>query len=285
MLAWRNGEYVTVPDGATVAQIHDGPSLFETFALRAGRVECLTDHWQRLALSCPRIGLNAQKLILGQSTDRAKWSPVLQKLQSAAGLTDAIVRLIVVPRDDGLSTEWVTLRPLPESAPTTDLFLLKTTRDKPEWLPRPKSGPWKNSAAAWKELKSLTDRPDVEGVQLDLEGNVSECTRSALAWWDGKRWSLPAGPTGCLPSTTANQFKGVLSQAKVPFQEVAAPFPDAAESIIVLRSTLLGGSSLVQKVFSADGKICWQASPNQSHTKAQQEALRAWRAQRSINLA
>ena len=285
MLAWRNGEYVTVPDGVTVAQIHEGPSLFETFALRAGHVECLADHWQRLTLSCPRIGLNAQKLILGQSTDRAKWSPILQKLLSAAGLTDAIVRLIVVPRDDGLSTEWVTLRPLPEAAPTTDLFLLKTTRDKPEWLPRPKSGPWKNSAAAWKELKSVTDRPEVEGVQFDAEGNVSECTRSALAWWDGHHWSLPAGSTGCLPSTTANQFKGVLSQAKVPFQEVARPFPVEAESILVLRSTLLGGSSLVQKVFSADGKVCWQAGSNQAQAKAQQDALRAWRAQRSINLA
>lgn len=125
MLAWRNGEYVTVPDGASVAQIHDGPSLFETFALRAGHVECLADHWQRLASSCPRIGLNAKKLILGQSTDCAKWSPVLQKLLSAAGLTDAVVRLIVVPRDDGLSTEWVTVRPLPELAPSVDLFLLK----------------------------------------------------------------------------------------------------------------------------------------------------------------
>ncbi|MEI6598181.1 MAG: hypothetical protein WCL22_03975 [bacterium] len=90
---------------------------------------------------------------------------------------------------------------------------------------------------------------------------------------------------GCLPSTAANQFKGVLSQAKIPFQEVATPFPAEAESIIVLRSTLLGGSSLVQKVFSADGKVCWQAGSNQAQAKAQQDALRAWRAHRSINLA
>ena len=285
MLAWRNGEYVAVPDGATVAQIHDGPSLFETFALRSGSVECLADHWQRLALSCPRLGLNAQKLILGQSTDRAKWSPVLQKLLSAAGLNDAIVRIVVVPRTDGLSTEWVTVRPLPDSTPTVDLFLLKTVRDKPEWLPRPKRGPWKNSATAWKELGALTPRLDVEGVQLDSVGNISECTRSALAWWDGKQWSMPAASTGCLPGTAANQFKGVLHQAKIPVQEVATAFPRDAQSMLILRSTLAGGACLVHQAFMTDGQVAWQASADQSQAQAQLSALRSWRAQRSMNLA
>ncbi len=285
MLAWRNGEYVTVPDGATVAQIHDGSSLFETFALRSGSVECLADHWHRLAMGCPRLGLNAQKLILGQSTDRAKWSPVLQKLLNAAGLSDAIVRIMVVPRADGLSTEWVTVRPLPESTPAVDLFLLKTVRDKPEWLPRPKSGPWKNSATAWQELKSLTTRLDVEGVQCDAVGHVSECTRSALAWWDGQQWSMPAGSTGCLPSTAANQFKGVLQQAKIPLQEVAVPFPQKAQSIIILRSTLAGGACLVHQAYKPDGQVVWQASADQSLALAQLNALRHWRAQRSVNLA
>lgn len=285
MLAWRNGEYVAVPDGATVAQIHDGPSLFETFALRAGSVECLADHWHRLALSCPRLGLDPQKLILGQSTDRTKWSPVLQKLLSAAGLTDAIVRIVVVPRTDGLSTEWVTVRPLPESTPRVDLFLLKTVRDKPEWLPRPKSGPWKNSAMAWKELSSLTTRLDVEGVQFDDAGNVSECTRSALAWWDGKQWSMPAASTGCLPSTTANQLNGVLHQARMPIQEVATAFPHEAQSILILRSTLAGGASLVNQVFTYDGQVAWRAAADQSQAHIQISALRSWRAQRSVNLA
>ena len=285
MLAWCNGEYVTVPDGATVAQIHDGTSLFETFALRSGVVECLADHWQRLALSCPRFGLDAQKLILGQSTDRAKWSPILQKLLSAAGLTDAIVRIVVVPRADGLSTEWVTVRALPTSTQSVDLFLLKTVRDKPEWLPRPKSGPWKNSALALKELSTLTTRIDVEGVQYDAAGNVSECTRSALAWWDGKQWSMPAATTGCLPGTAANQFKGVLHQAKIPVQEVATVFPSDAQSILILRSTLAGGACLVNQAFTPNGQVAWQASADQSQALAQLSSLRSWRAQRSMNLA
>lgn len=285
MLAWRNGEYIEVPDGAEVSQIHPGPSLFETFALRAGKVECLADHWQRLALACPRLGLNSEKLILGQSIDAQLWAPVIKKLLGAAGLTNAIVRLIVVPRVDGLSTEWATVRPLPDSPSAVDLFLLKTPRDKPEWLPRPKSGPWENSASAWKELKSLTPRTDVEGVQFDASGKVSECTRSALAWWDGKQWSLPAPSTSCLPSTTAQQFKGVLQQAKIPYAEVAAEFPLAAKSILILRSTLLGGASAAQNVFSADGKKVWQAPDDQAHAQQQMQALRVWRAQRSVNLA
>lgn len=285
MLAWKNGEYISVPDGAEVSQIHDGPSLFETFALRAGQVECLADHWQRLALGCPRLGINAQKLILGQSTDSAKWSPVLQKLLAAAQLSDAIVRIIIVPRSDGLSTEWVTVRPLPPASTTTDLFLLKTQRDKPEWLPRPKSGPWKNSSTAWKELKKLTPRHDVEGVQFDLNGDISECTRSAVAWWNGDKWSLPASSTGCLPSTTANQFRGVLTHAKIPFLDVAAPFPKDARSILVLRSTLSGGASLVNEVLSSSGQVVWQASTDQSHAQMLMRALRDWRVQRSVNLA
>lgn len=285
MLAWRNGEYVAVPDGAEVSQIHEGPSLFETFAIRSGRVECLADHWQRLALGCPRLGLSAQKLILGQSTDSKQWAPVLQKLLSAAGLTDAIVRLIVAPRDDGLSTEWVTVRPLPETPKAVDLFLLKTIRDKPEWLPRPKSGPWKNSSTAWKELKSLTPRTDVEGLQFDAIGNVSECTRSALTWWDGQQWSFSSPSTGCLPSTTANQFKGVLGKLKIPFHETAIAFPKDARSVLILRSTLAGGACLVSKVFANDGKIYWQAPANQSDIDDQLQALKVWRTQRSINLA
>ena len=285
MLAWRNGEYISVPDGAEVSQIHDGPSLFETFALRAGRVECLADHWHRLAIGCPRLGINAQKLILGQSIDSQNWSPVLKKLLTNANLTDAIVRIIVVPRSDGLSTEWVTVRPLPPAVPSVDLYLLKTTRDKPEWLPRPKSGPWKNSSAALKELKALTSRHDVEGIQLDTNGNISECTRSAIAWWNGDMWSLPANSTGCLPSTTANQFRGVLTQAKVPFHDVAAPFPKDARSILILRSTLSGGANLVNKVLSTNGQIIWQAPADQQHATAQMRALSDWRSQCSMNLA
>ena len=285
MLAWRNGEYILVPDGAEVSQIHDGPSLFETFALRAGRVECLADHWQRLALGCPRLGVNAEKLILGQSTDPKKWSPVLQKLLADAQLTDAIVRIIVVPRSDGLSTEWVTVRPLPPAVPSVDLYLLKTTRDKPEWLPRPKSGPWKNSSAALKELKALTSRHDVEGIQVDTNGNISECTRSAIAWWDGDKWSLPASSTGCLPSTTANQFRGVLTQAKISFHDVTAPFPKEARSILILRSTLDGGACRVNAVLSNDGQTVWRASPDQSHAEVQMAAFSNWRSQRSKNLA
>mgnify|MGYP007043771201 CR=1 FL=1 len=37
MIGWRQGEWVSLPDGAEVSALVPGPSLFETFAVRAGR--------------------------------------------------------------------------------------------------------------------------------------------------------------------------------------------------------------------------------------------------------
>lgn len=285
MMAWRNGEWFPQPDGAEVSVIHPGPCLFETFAIREGKVECLGDHLTRLALGCPRLGLDASRLQLGAKAEAARWQPVVQQLLAREKLTDAIIRLIVASRADALPTEWLTARALPPTPSTIDLFQLRTVRDQPEWLPRPKSGPWRNSSSAWHELKSLTPRLDVEGLQFDALGRLAEATRSSLAWWDGQIWSFPAAATGRLLGTAAAQFRGVLMQAGCSVQDVAEGFPLHAQAVVVLRSTFSGGAVLAQKYIGLDGTTLWQANANQDEPRRHMLALAQWRSQRAIILA
>lgn len=285
MIGWRQGEWVTLPDGAEAATLVPGPSLFETFALRSGRVACLSDHLARLAAACPRLGLDPSRLVLGSSATAERWSAPLGGLLGRNQLTDAIVRLLVAPRGDGLATEWLTVRPLPVTPSAIDLYQLRLRRDAPEWLPRPKSGPWKNSADAWRELRALADRPDAEGVQLDARGCLSEGVRSALAWWDGACWNFPAVETGRLPGTAMGQLRGVLIQAGRPVRDVSWPgFPTSAESLLVLRSTFDGGAVLARS-YHAEGRLAWQPAGPQAEAVRALALLAAWRAQRCISFA
>jgi 4-amino-4-deoxychorismate lyase len=285
MIGWSQGEWVTLPDGADVASLVPGPSLFETFALRGGRVACLADHLDRLAAGCPRLGLDPARLMLGVDATVARWSAPLGGVLGRNALTDAIVRLLVAPRGDGLAAEWLTVRALPATPPAIDLYQLAMRRDAPEWLPRPKSGPWKNSADAWRELRAFADRPDAEGVQLDARGCLCEGTRSSFAWWDGASWNFPAVETGRLPGTAMAQLRSVLAQADRPVRDVSWPgFPTTAESALVLRSTFDGGAVLARS-YHADGRLVWQPAGPQVEAVRALALLAAWRAQRCISFA
>ncbi len=284
MLAWCSGDYLNVPEGADVATLQPGACLFETFALRGGKVACLADHLARLALACPRLGLDPRRLHLGAGPSTEAWSPILRKLLTQASLTDAIVRLIVAARPDALAREWLSVRPLPPTPSEIDLFALQTRRDAPEWLPRPKSGPWQNSATAWRELKGFADRGDAEGIQCDALGHVSEATRSSLAWWDGDRWCFPAISTGRLPGTAAAQFRSVVAQAGRPIVDVAGPFPLQARSVVVLRSTFEAGAVLARSYRTATGEVQWRPAADQAEAHACLADLATWRAQRSVSL-
>ncbi len=286
MIGWRNGEWFPLPDGAEVSVVSPGPCLFETFALRSGKVACLPDHLARLVQSCPRLGIDPAWLTLGAGADPARWGPVLREILRREQLTDAIIRLIIAPRAmDTLATEWVTVRPLPATPASLRLQLLQTRRDAPEWLPRPKSGPWKNSSDAWRELRGISNETEMEGVQLDTAGNVAEATRSSLAWWDGASWCFPAASTGRLGGTAMAQFRGVVLAAGRKVADVAEPFPLRAESLVVLRSTFAGGGVLASTFSDVDQKVCWQSAGPQTEARAALAALAAWRAQRCINLA
>ena len=283
MQAWANQKYVTVPDQATVSQISPDFSFFETFALRGGRVESPEFHEARMMSGLVHLTLDKNKLHLNFSDKIHHWSPILKNLLSSEKINDAIVRWMVVSNNDGSLTEWVTVRPLPATPASVDLFLLKTVRDKAEWLPRPKTGPWKNSQTALDELKNLSQSFDMEGVQFDSLGNISDCTRSALAWWDGMEWFTPSQETQCLASTSLQTFQRSL-RSKKSIKPANQSFPLNAQSLIVLRSTFEGGAVRVKNVFNSERELIWIASPNQDEAMSALAHLKEFRVQRSVSL-
>jgi len=283
MQAWTNQKFITVPDQATVSQMSPDFSFFETFALRGGRVESPEFHEARMISGLDHLNLDKSKLHLNFSDKIHHWSPILKNLLSSEKLTDAIVRWMVIPSNDGSLTEWVTMRPLSTTPESVDLFLLKTVRDKAEWLPRPKTGPWKNSQVALDELKNLSQGFNVEGVQVDSQGNISDCTRSALAWWSGSEWFTPSQETQCLSSTSLQTFQKSL-QSKKPIKSANQSFPLNAQSLIVLRSTFEGGAVRVKNVFNSERDLIWTASPNQDEATSALAHLKEFRVQRSVSL-
>ena len=283
MQAWTNQKFITVPDQATVSQISPEFSFFETFALRGGRVELPEVHEARMMSGLDHLNLYKSKLHLNFSDKIHHWQPILKNLLSSEKLTDAIVRWMVVPSNDGSLTEWVTVRQPSATPVSVDLFLLKTVRDKAEWLPRPKTGPWKNSQVALDELKNLSQSLDIEGVQVDSLGNISDCTRSALAWWDGSEWFTPSPETQCLSSTSLQTFQKSLGSKK-SINPVNQSFPRNAQSLIVLRSTFEGGAVRVKNVFNSERELIWSAPSDQDEAISTLAHLKEFRFQRSVSL-
>jgi branched-subunit amino acid aminotransferase/4-amino-4-deoxychorismate lyase len=285
MLIWQNQQWVEVPVVPAVEDLFIETFLFETLAIRGMKIECFDDHLARLKQSAKKMGIDTSKLYLAATKNGLSCQSIFKKLLESNGLSEGILRYVVAPRSSGKLVESLSVRPLPDTPPCLDLWSLNTLRDEAEWLPRPKTGPWKNSAAAWRELKKLTQRVDVEGVQCNAQGYLVEGTRSALAWYNGSTWFFPSPESGALWSTTAEQFKQVLQQGGCSFQEVLAPWPADALSVVVLRSTFKGGAVLARQLYDPTGRVLWQAHSNQAEASKRIFDLATWRAQRSVSFA
>lgn len=120
-----------------------------------------------------------------------------------------------------------------------------------------------------------------EGVQLDTQGNVSEGTRSSLAWVLNGELCVPAESTGRLPGTAQSQL---TICAGLPVKPVATSPPRQAEAVLLLRSTLPGGGAAVTEWQDVDGHVIWQA-PKNSLAQILLERLAAYRTQRSVSFA
>jgi len=264
---WRNG--TLVPGDASPGAFPPGAALFETLAVRQGRVECLADHLARLARGLDHLGLPRGPLASG---DLAAWRAAF----AALGRADGILRLVVGPGFEELG-----LRALLPSPDTFRLRNLATTRDVPEWFPRPKSAPWANSLAAAIELRRTGAGPGVEGVQLDARGCVSEGSRSSLAWVADGELRLPDASTGRLPGTAQAQLADL---AGLPVRVVAQPPPTRADAVLLLRSTLPGGGAPVASWHDGADIPLWVAA-DLSLARELLLRLGAHRAQRSVSLA
>ena len=264
---WRNG--TLVPGDAAPGSFPPGAALFETLAVRQGRVECLADHLARLARGLGHLALPPGPLASG---DLDAWRDAF----AALGKSDGILRLVAGPGFEELG-----LRALLPSPPVFCLQNLNTVRDDPEWLPRPKSAPWANSLAAAVELRQSGAGPGVEGVQLDALGRVSEGSRSSLAWVEDGELRLPSDATGRLPGTAQAQLTAV---AGLPARPVASPVPTRASAVLLLRSTLPGGGAPVASWHDASGRALWAAA-DLAPARELLARLADHRAQRAVSLA
>jgi branched-subunit amino acid aminotransferase/4-amino-4-deoxychorismate lyase len=264
---WRNG--TLVPGDASPGAFPPGAALFETLAVRQGRVECLDDHLARLARGLDHLGLPRGPLAAG---DLAAWRAAF----AALGASDGVLRLVVGPGFEELGLR--ALLPSPDTFIIRNLF---TTRDRPEWFPRPKAAPWANSLAATVELRRSGAGPGVEGIQLDARGCVSEGTRSSLAWIEDGELRLPDASTGRLPGTAQAQLAAL---AGLPVRVVAQPPPTRAAAVLLLRSTLPGGGAPVAAWHDDADRPFWTAA-DLSPARELLLRLAAHRAQRSVSLA
>ena len=263
---WRDG--VLVDGDPSPGAFPPGAAFFETIALRDGSVECLDDHLARLRGGLERAGLPAGPLASG---DLAVWRSAV----SALGGRDGVLRLVV-----GRDFEELGLRALLPSPPVFRLRSLRTVRDAPEWLPRPKSAPWANSFAASVELRSLGAGAGAEGVQFDARGRVSEGSRSSLAWLEDGALHVPAASTGRLPGTALAQL---IRCAGLPVRDAESGVPTRADAVLLLRSTLPGGGAAVSAWEDAEGRTLWSGDP--AAARPLLGRLAAHRAQRALRLA
>lgn len=263
---WRDG--VLVDGDPSPGSFPSAAAFFETVALRGGLVECLDDHLTRLRGGLDHAGLPAGPLASG---DLAVWRSAL----GALGGREGVLRLVVGPGFEELG-----LRALLPSPPAFRLRSLRTVRDAPEWLPRPKSAPWANSLAASVELRSLGAGAGAEGVQFDARGRVSEGSRSSLAWLEDGALHVPAESTGRLPGTALAQL---VRCAGLPVREAESGVPVRAEAVLLLRSTLPGGGAAVEAWDDVDGRTVWSGDP--AAARPLLGRLAAHRAQRALRLA
>jgi branched-subunit amino acid aminotransferase/4-amino-4-deoxychorismate lyase len=116
---------------------------------------------------------------------------------------------------------------------------------------------------------------------LDAQGNVSEGTRSSLAWVTNGELCVPAETTGRLPGTALSQL---IACCGLPVKSVAVSAPYQADAVLLLRSTLPGGGAPVTEWQDVDGHAIWQAATTALASKLL-EQLTVYRTQRSVSFA
>ncbi|MEV6799598.1 aminotransferase class IV [Micromonospora rifamycinica] len=184
-----------------------GDGLFETMHLRGGRPWLRTAHLARL-----RAGAAALELPL--PADGA----LVELLDGlAAGWpaeVEGALRLVCTrgPEGGGLPTVYATLAEVPAAAKrlrragvtvaTLPLGVPATARPALAWLP---TGVKSISYAANSAARRWAARTGVDDVLwVSADGYVLEAPSASVVWLDGDTLcTVPAGPTGILPGTTA----------------------------------------------------------------------------------
>jgi 4-amino-4-deoxychorismate lyase len=175
-----------------------GRAVFETLRVYGGRPFRLTAHLDRLAGSAAAIGLS--------SVDRGEFEELAQLALDAAGVGDAVLRLVATPgAADSHGSALALVTPVPDHLELLRrrgirvVTLLGFRAEAPWLLPGVKSTSYAVNMAAEAEAqrRDADDAVFVDGDDVVLEGPVTN------VWWrQGDRLFTPSLDLGILAGVT-----------------------------------------------------------------------------------
>jgi 4-amino-4-deoxychorismate lyase len=236
-----------VPEAAARISVADhgvlfGLGFFETFRTSGGHPHLWSLHRRRLMEACAIARIEVPEGFLAR--DEARLREILRVRLKERGLQDGVFRYNVSagrPSGGGDAysqpSEWLTLRPLPSSAPEEGVTLrvLQLARDSGEWIPRPKSLNFTNALLGAHEVRRRGAKTDDEGLFLTRDGGwLVETPRQNLAWIAGGRWWFPDPALGAVAGTCLQWLRdlGVEAQpGRATLEEIVR-----AEAVVLLNS-------------------------------------------------
>lgn len=287
---YLNGRFL--PTTAAQLPINDagllyGLGFFETFRTSGGRPHHWSFHRARLEQACAMAGISLPEDFLALSEMRLR--EVVKTILRENKMEEAVFRYTLTAGETSSSagadrfaqpSEFLTLRPLPDNAPSGGILLrvLRLARDNGEWLPRPKSLNYANASAGAEELRRRATAASDEGLFLSRgEGYVVETTRQNIAWIVDGIIHAPDLALGPVAGTCLRW----LSQVGAPAVTSRGKLSDllAADAIMVLNA--VRGITPVRELWDDHDRVCLGMFASHRHpviTKLQQrwtEALQS----------
>lgn len=245
MFVWLNG--TIRDDGAAAIAPGDrgftlGDGLFETMAVRDGRILRLDGHRARLAAGAAVLDLPLPPLDLEGMT---------AALLLANGLTDATLRLTVtrgcgprgvLPPADPVPTVLLTAAPFPAPLPPASCITATVTRrNEHSPLSRIKCLNYLDNILARQEAQRAGAG---EAILLNTAGRVAETTAATLFVVIGGRLLTPPVSDGALP--------GVLRAAVLGLEGAEAPL--TPDDLLVCEEAFLSSSLGLRPIAVLDGR-------------------------------
>ena len=220
---WLNGRLLPA-EAARISPFEHGllvgDGVFETLAVRGGRVIGLHEHWQRLVRSCKALGLSAM--------DETEFATAIQAALSANGLIEARVRVTQTSGDGplgsdrgaGQGTRLVAAMPLNTWAATEKVCLVPWTRNEKGALAGVKSISYAENVIALAEAKR---RGCGEALVANTRGELCEGTGSNVFVVLEGRLHTPPLDSGCLAGVTRLLVLQACAAAGIACAETALP--------------------------------------------------------------
>lgn len=220
---WLNGRLLPAEEARISPFEHGllvGDGVFETLAVRGGRVIGLREHWQRLVRSCATLGLTAM--------DEAEFAGAIEAAVRANGLLDARVRVTQTSGDGplgsdrgaGRGTRLVAAMPLNTWPATEKVCLVPWTRNEKGALAGVKSISYAENVIALAEAKR---RGCGEALLANTRGELCEGTGSNVFVVVDGRLHTPPLASGCLAGVTRLLVLQACAKAGIACAETALP--------------------------------------------------------------